>query len=126
MNDSQPSLRVDKWLWYSRFFKTRSLAAKIVSAGSVRIDGNPIKKPSTSVVVGNTLTFAQEKDIRVVRIAALGARRGPAPEAQLLYEDLSPPQPKSSERLDRHPEANRVGRPTKKLRRELDAVKRSS
>lgn len=126
MSESQPSLRVDKWLWFARFFKTRSLAAKIVSGGSVRIDGNPIKKPSASVVVGNTLTFVKEKDVRVIRIVALGTHRGPASQAQLLYEDLAPPQPKASQQPARHPQADRVGRPTKKLRRELDALKRTS
>jgi len=120
------SLRVDKWLWYARFFKTRSLAAKVVSSGAVRVDGAHVKKPSTTVSVGDTLTFAQEKSIRVVRIEALGERRGPAVEAQALYEDLSPPAPKSDDRPSRHPDASRAGRPTKKLRRDMEAAKRSS
>ncbi len=125
MSDQLAHLRVDKWLWYARFFKTRSLAAKIVAGGAVRIDGQHIKKPSATVSVGNTLTFAQEKDIRVVRVVDLGTRRGPAPEAQALYEDLSPPVPKATDKVERHPEAHRSGRPTKKLRREMEAVKRS-
>lgn len=126
MVEKAASLRVDKWLWYARFFKTRSLAAKIVSSGAVRIDGVHIKKPSATVVIGNTLTFAQEKDIRVIRVVDLGARRGPAPEAQALYEDLSPPEKKTSEAPNRHPDADFMGRPTKKLRRDIEAVKRSS
>lgn len=126
MQTTPAQLRVDKWLWYARFFKTRSLAAKVVSAGSVRIDGAHIKKPSATVTVGNTLTFAQEKDIRVVRVAALGHRRGPAPEAQALYEDLAPPTKEPSDRAIRHPDAQRPGRPTKKLRRDMEAAKRSS
>ena len=126
MNESPATLRVDKWLWFARFFKARSLATKIVAGGAVRIDGNLVKKPSATVTVGNTLTFAQEKEIRVVRIVDLGTRRGPAPEAQALYEDLAPPQPKPKDTTVRHPEADRSGRPTKKLRRDMDAMKRSS
>jgi len=126
VNESPATLRVDKWLWFARFFKTRSLATKIVAGGAVRIDGNLVKKPSATVTVGNTLTFAQEKEIRVVRIVDLGTRRGPAPEAQALYEDLAPPQPKPKDKTMRHPEADRSGRPTKKLRRDMDAMKRSS
>jgi len=88
------TIRIDKWLWQARFFKTRTLASKIVQGGKVRVDGTPISKPSRTVGVGNVLTFAQGDAIRVVRICALGERRGPAPEARALYEDLSPPAPK--------------------------------
>ena len=124
MSQGETSLRVDKWLWYARFFKTRSLAAKIVSGGAVRINGSHVKKPSAAVVAGDTLTFAQEKDIRVIRVEALGTRRGPASEARDLYEDLSPPEKKERTPKDVHPEADRSGRPTKKLRREMVAAKR--
>jgi len=126
MNDAPASLRVDKWLWYARFFKTRSLAAKVVSAGSVRVDGSHIKKPSTTITVGNTLTFSQAKEIRVIRILELGERRGPASEAQALYDDLAPPNKKLSNKSARHPDAARIGRPTKKLRRDMEAAKRPS
>lgn len=90
-----PALRIDKWLFHARFFKTRSLAAKQVSEGRVRVDGVRISKPSRSVSPGHVLTFPQGRAIRVVRILALGSRRGPAPEAQALYEDLSPPETSS-------------------------------
>ncbi|MGV6840202.1 MAG: RNA-binding S4 domain-containing protein [Planktomarina sp.] len=94
MTDGAATLRVDKWLWHARFFKTRTLASKIVQTGKVRVDGTPISKPARTVCAGNVLTFAQGDAIRVVRIVALGERRGPAPEAQALYDDLSPPPPK--------------------------------
>ena len=91
------TIRIDKWLWHARFFKTRTLAARIVSGGKVRVNGTPVSKPARTVGPGDTLTFAQGDDIRVIRILAPGARRGPAPEAQALYEDLDPPQPRSRE-----------------------------
>lgn len=84
-------LRLDKWLWFARFFKSRSLAAKQVEAGAVRLAGAPVTKAHQAVKPGDVLTFAQGGHIRVIRIKALGSRRGPAPEAQSLYEDLAPP-----------------------------------
>lgn len=83
--------RLDKWLWHARFFKTRSAAAAIVSGGAVRLDGEPCSKPHRAVGAGDTLTFPQGRRVRVVRLLAVADRRGPAPEAQALYEDLSPP-----------------------------------
>jgi len=117
LSEPADSLRVDKWLWFARFFKTRSLAAKLVSDGKVRVDGTPISKPSRSVAPGAVLTFPQGHSVRVIKILALGTRRGPAPEAQALYEDLDPPRPKDKDLS----EPQRVGaRPTKKARRSLD------
>lgn len=83
------SIRMDKWLWQARFFRSRSLAGKICSSGRVRVDGERIEKAHFSVRIGHVLTFAQARRIRVVRVLALGTRRGPASEAQTLYEDLS-------------------------------------
>lgn len=83
-------LRIDKWLWQARFFKTRSLAADVVSRGRLRRNGTRITKPGTTVMPGDTLTFPQGAQIRVVRIVAIGVRRGPAAEAQALYQDLAP------------------------------------
>lgn len=90
------SLRLDKWLWFARFFKTRSIAAGEVSAGHVRVNGARAAKPAEAVRAGDTLTFAQGRAIRVVRIVALPMRRGPAPEARACYDDLSPPPPPSA------------------------------
>ena len=110
--------RLDKWLWYARFFKTRTLAARQVSSGHVRINGIRVRKPAQTVVAGDVLTFAQGPGERVVRVEAPGTRRGPASEAATLYADLSPPV-----KPDRPPE--RVGgRPTKRDRRALDALRR--
>ncbi|MEL6702511.1 MAG: RNA-binding S4 domain-containing protein, partial [Pseudomonadota bacterium] len=88
------SIRIDKWLWHARFFKTRGLATKLVQAGKVRVDSTPISKPSRSVGPGNVLTFPQGREVRVIKIVDIGTRRGPAPEAQALYEDLAPPKPR--------------------------------
>lgn len=112
------SLRIDKWLWQARFFKTRTLAAKAVSGDGVRINALKVSKPSAAVKPGDVLTFAKEQDIKVVRVVALGERRGPASEAQGLYEDLSdPPAPRPPRAPSR---AKGMGRPTKAERRALD------
>ncbi|MBL6766774.1 MAG: RNA-binding S4 domain-containing protein [Candidatus Micropelagos sp.] len=84
------SLRVDKYLWFARFFKTRSLATKRANGGRIRVNGNKIKKSSDPVRVGDILTFAQGDQIRVIRVLDLGIRRGPDQEAQNLYEDITP------------------------------------
>lgn len=85
------SLRIDKWLWYARFFKSRTQAARLSASGRLRINGNPIAKAHHPVKEGDVLTFPKGHHIRVIRIQALGARRGPAAEAHALYEDLDPP-----------------------------------
>ena len=120
MPDEKPKLRVDKWLWQARFFRTRTLAASQVQAGSVRINGTITKKSASAVTPGDVLTFAQGNHIRVIEIVALGTRRGPAPEAQALYNDLSPPGPKKENKQPDNPGFDGKGRPTKKDRRQLD------
>ncbi|MFP7672874.1 RNA-binding S4 domain-containing protein [Marivita sp. S0852] len=117
MTDATQKLRVDKWLWHARFFKTRSLAAKVVSAGKLRVNGQPIAKPAYGVAAGDVLTFPQAKEVRVIKLIALGERRGPAPEAQALYEDLDPP--KLRDTVPQVPRFEGKGRPTKKDRRAL-------
>ena len=119
--DSTPGrLRIDKWLWFARFFKTRSLAAKLCNDGGVRLSGTVVTKAHAAVRAGDVLTFAQGRHIRVVKVLALGVRRGPAPEAQALYEDLAPPAPE--ERLEDPYRPPGAGRPTKRDRRALDAL----
>lgn len=113
------AIRLDKWLWFARFFKTRSLAARQVSEGGVRVNGQRVSKPSASIRPGDVLTFAQGRAIRVVEVRAAGARRGPAPEAQALYDDRSPPPPPRPE--GHLPRYDRGGRPTKKDRRDLES-----
>ncbi len=90
MSDGAAKLRIDKWLWQARFFKTRSLAAGVVTAGHLRVNGDKTAKPGRAVGPGDVLTFRHASEIRVVRILACGTRRGPAPEARLLYEDVTP------------------------------------
>ena len=115
MAEAGPKLRLDKWLWHARFFKTRTLAARTVSAGRCRVNGTPVGKPAFAVGPGDVLTFPQARDVRVIKILALGERRGPAPEAQALYEDLSPPEPRASDPAA--PRFDGGGRPTKRDRR---------
>ena len=83
------TIRLDKWLWQARFFRSRALASRVCHSGKIRIDGVPVKKAHFNLRIGSVLTFPQARQIRVVRILALGTRRGPAQEAQSLYEDRS-------------------------------------
>jgi ribosome-associated heat shock protein Hsp15 len=94
--------RIDVWLWRARFFKTRSLAARMVEDGGVRLTRSgartPIDKPSRAVRSGDVLTFAQGSRWLAVKVEALGERRGPAAEARALYSLL----PDSDASADRH------------------------
>ncbi|MGV8984963.1 MAG: RNA-binding S4 domain-containing protein [Cypionkella sp.] len=83
-----PKLRLDIWLFQARLFKGRDLASQMISAGHLRLNGQRCAKPGHAIGPGDVLTFAQGKRIRVLRVLALGHRRGPAPEAQSLYVDL--------------------------------------
>ncbi len=123
MSETAEKLRVDKWLWHARFFKTRSLAASRVKTGAVRINSTHTQKPASTVSIGDVLTFAQGDHIRVIQIDVLGERRGPAPEAQALYTDLAPPQPKAQNKDPINPGFDGKGRPSKKDRRTLDLSK---
>lgn len=127
-----PTLRIDKWLWYTRFFKSRTLASKICDSGKVRVNGTLISKSHYKLVVGDVLTFPKGNDVRVVKVVELGTRRGPATEAQTLYDDLQPPEPASAKaekaRGDARtsPVAERergAGRPTKAERRAMDRLR---
>lgn len=106
--------RLDQWLWHARFFKTRGLATKLVAGGHVRADGARVSKPAHALRAGTTLTFPQAKRIRIIQVDALTTRRGPAPEAQALYTDLTPPE---EETPSANPKFERKGRPTKRERR---------
>ena len=86
---SGDALRMDKWLWQARFFKTRALASQVCLTGRVRVNGVTITKAHFAVRLGQVLTFPQGRRIRVVRVLALGVRRVSAKEAAMLYEDLS-------------------------------------
>ncbi|MGB0660694.1 MAG: RNA-binding S4 domain-containing protein [Mangrovicoccus sp.] len=90
MSQSQDATRqrVDKWLWFARFFKTRTLAAEKVTGGKLRINGSKIRKASAQVGPGDMLTFVQAGKVRLIRVEAMAERRGSAQEAQKLYTDL--------------------------------------
>lgn len=125
---SQPpeKLRVDKWLWQARFFKTRGLAAALAGSGRLRINSEHVAKPAQTVRAGDVLTFPQGERIRVIRIEVLGLRRGPAPEARALYADLAEDTaaPATGPKAARPPKREAgAGRPTKKERREIDALR---
>jgi ribosome-associated heat shock protein Hsp15 len=81
-------MRLDKWLWQARFFKSRSLATKFIETSRCRIDGRIVDKPHAVVAPDMVLTFALGPKVRVVRILVLGTRRGPATEARSLYEEI--------------------------------------
>lgn len=84
-------LRIDKWLWFARFFKTRSRAALLVAAGEARLNGAVMVKPAQAIRVGDELIFPTRTRMRRVIVLALGTRRGPAPEARALYREEAPP-----------------------------------
>ena len=109
----KPGIRADKWLWQARFFKTRSLAAGLVTGGHLRVNARRVSKAAHMVSPGDVLTFVQARQVRVVRVLATGRRRGPAAEAQALYDDLSPPQ----EKVPHAPAYEGKGRPGRKDRR---------
>jgi ribosome-associated heat shock protein Hsp15 len=81
-----PSLRIDKWLWHARFYKTRVLAQGAAASGHIRLNGRRIEKASAEVRVGDLLTVPRGREVVVVRVLAFGLRRGSATEAQTLYE----------------------------------------
>lgn len=85
-------IRLDKWLFHARFWKTRSAAAEALAEGAVRLNGRRITKPAQAVGPGDVLTFVQGGRVRVIRVLAPGQRRGPAEEARGLYDDLDAPQ----------------------------------
>jgi ribosome-associated heat shock protein Hsp15 len=84
-------LRLDRWLWQARFFKTRAIAAMLAGRRKIRVNSVLVTKPHHRVRPGDVLTFPQGKTVRVVRVIELGVRRGPASEALTLYEDLAEP-----------------------------------
>jgi ribosome-associated heat shock protein Hsp15 len=118
--------RIDKWLFFVRVVKSRSLAAKLVQAGRVRVNRDKTDQPSHQVKPGDVLTITLERRVLVYRVVACGSRRGPAEEARTLYEDLTPPSAGTSGAPlpDALPpvRAPGSGRPTKRERRKLDAL----
>jgi ribosome-associated heat shock protein Hsp15 len=119
------SLRIDKWLWAARFYKTRSLACDEVTKHRVQINGQDVK-PAREVKVGDTLTVRQGSITKTVQVKGISAARGPAPVAQLLYEETH----ESIALRAKLAEQNRMaaepahsiehGRPTKRDRRQIE------
>jgi ribosome-associated heat shock protein Hsp15 len=85
--------RIDKYLWHARFFKSRTQAADAVTDGKVRVNGDHCQKPSAGVKTGDVLTISIGTRVKVIKVLDFGTRRGPASEARLLYDDLTPPPP---------------------------------
>jgi ribosome-associated heat shock protein Hsp15 len=118
--------RIDKWLFFARVVKSRSLAAKLAAAGRVRINGQKTTQASDLVKPGDGLTITLERRILVYKVLDAGSRRGPAEEARKLYEDLSPPSEATGEApADALQPLREVGsgRPTKRERRETDRLR---
>lgn len=113
--------RIDKWLFFARVVKSRSLAAKLVQAGKVRLNREKIDQAAQNVKPGDVLTISLDRRILVLKILSAGTRRGPFEEARALYEDLSPPP--EARAAEPSPVAERdpgAGRPTKRERRAID------
>ncbi|GHC77198.1 RNA-binding S4 domain-containing protein [Limoniibacter endophyticus] len=118
--------RIDKWLFFTRVVKSRTLAAELASSGRIRVNREKIDKPGYSIKLGDVLTIALDHRVLVYRVLDLGERRGPAPEAQMLYEDLSPPiEPRNKLSLA-EPAPVKTGGDWKQARREVDRLKRSN
>ena len=100
MTGPRVTVRLDKWLWHARFFRTRSIASAEVAAGHVRVNGTRTAKPAHAVGAGDTLTFPQGTAIRLIRILQTAPRRGSAPEAQKLYLALDLPHVAASSPLE--------------------------
>jgi ribosome-associated heat shock protein Hsp15 len=120
-------MRLDKWLWAARFYKTRSLATDEIGKGRVKVNGADVK-PAKEVRAGDEVALRNPMGVRTVRVQAVSGTRGPAPVAQLLYEET----PESIATRERAQEQRRLapepassiaqGRPTKRDRRDLDGA----
>ena len=88
---AEASQRLDKWLFFSRMVKSRPLAADLIRAGHVRVNGDKAHAAAKAIRAGDVLTIALDRQVRVLRVLASGTRRGPYTEARLLYDDLAPP-----------------------------------
>ncbi len=124
MTEKETRVRLDKWLWAARFFKTRGLAAEEISRGRVSINGQPAKA-SREPKPGELVAFRQGTVPRVVKVLALSSARGPAPQAQLLYEETAESLSHRAKLADLRRQGTEpaqtieLGRPTKRDRRQL-------
>ena len=116
--------RIDKWLFFARMVKSRSLAQSHIQSGHVRINGERCNHPSQMVKPGDRIELTLERRDVVLVVRLAGERRGPYEQARLLYDDQSPP-PDEAKRLTPYEQAIRAtgtGRPTKKERRAIDRL----
>ncbi len=129
MSDNLNKVRIDKWLWAARFFKTRSLAKQAVEGGKVHCDGQRVK-PSKDITVGITLKIRQGFDDKTVLVQALSDQRRGAPEAQQLYEETAESMALREERAAQRKAGGLAGqlisdhRPNKKERRQIHRFRR--
>jgi ribosome-associated heat shock protein Hsp15 len=122
MSDEHDKLRIDKWLWAARFFKTRSLAVEAVESGKVTM--NEVRlKPAKAIGVGDHLVIRLGQYHFEIEVLGLSNRRGPAPEAQKLYRESDASKARRAEiaaNLKALPQPTFKGRPTKRDRREIE------
>jgi ribosome-associated heat shock protein Hsp15 len=124
--ETSERVRIDKWLWAARFFKTRSLALDAIALGRVRVEGERVK-PARDARVGERVEIVQGENRTVVVIAALSAVRGPATAARMLYAETADSQARRERqaqvrRYGAEPAASLQGRPTKRDRRRLEQL----
>ena len=128
MDDEPERLRIDKWLWAARQFKTRTLAADAVKGGRVQVDGARVK-PSREVAAGDRLEITTGQTRRTLIVRGVAQRRGPAKEAELLYEETAESRSErerlaAERRLAAGPRTDLGARPTKRDRRRLEKTRR--
>ena len=116
--------RVDRYLWHARIVRTRTLAARLAASGHVRVNGKRIDAPGRGLKIGDVLTVAISRDVRVLKVIAFAERRGGSEVAGRLYEDLSPLSSKPVRTDSPAPRLAGSGRPTKRERRALDRLQR--
>lgn len=135
------SQRLDKWLWFARLAKTRTQAAALVSEGRIRVNRERVDKPGSTVKTGDVVTATVHRTVRVLKVVGFIERRGPAADAALIFEELTPAadrtkglaggspgasEGESTDTMRAAPHAERLpgsGRPTKRDRREIDRLK---
>lgn len=116
--------RIDKWLFFARLRKSRSLAARSVETGEVSVNGARVRQPSFMVRPGDVIILSLDRHDLTVKVLLPGERRGPYEEARLLYTDMTPPAPPREERtlFEQATRERGSGRPTKRERRETDRL----
>lgn len=126
MNSNIAKQRIDKWLFFARILKSRTLAGKLADGGKVRVNRDKISAASHMIKLGDVLTISLERRIVVLKVLGFAERRGPYNEAKELYEDVSTPPIRVDQKdrivpvLKREPGA---GRPTKRDRRKIDKLR---